>query len=114
MTRTAYLGLLALCLAAGPIAAQELPAGALAIIDTSGDGILTADEIDAFVAIVPAAMDTNEDGKVEVAEAATVLTLEQIAAIDTNADGVLSPEELAAVIRADLAAADSDGNGQID
>jgi hypothetical protein len=114
MTRTPLSAALALCLSAGAVAAQELPAATLTIIDSSGDGILTSDEIDALVAILPAAMDTNEDGKVDAAEAAAVLTADQIAAIDTDADGVLSPDELAAVIRADLAAADVDGNGLID
>lgn len=114
MIRITLTAALVLLPVAGPLAAQELPGEALAIIDTSGDGILARDEIDAFVVAIAAAMDANEDGSIDAAEAAAALSAEQIAAVDSNGDGILSPEELAVVVRADFAAADTDGNGLID
>lgn len=108
---------LALALFAAPVLAQApegIPEGALAIVDTNGDGVIDAAEIDAFAATILAAMDANEDGKVEKSEALVVLSEEQVAKVDVDADGVITLEELQPVIRADFAAADIDGNGKIE
>lgn len=83
-------------------------------MDANGDDAISSEEIDAFIPRIHAAMDTNEDGRLEAAEAAVALSPEQVKAVDANGDGTIALEELAPVIRADFAAADRDGNGLID
>jgi hypothetical protein len=109
------MALLAAMLASPALAltADDFPGEAIGLIDTDGNGVITAAEIDAFAVFILPAMDADEDGTVTKTEAVPVLTEEQFAAADTNGDGILSLEELTVVFRADFAAADSDGSGTL-
>lgn len=116
LIRTALLLTLALPVTV-PLAAkaeEDFPPETIGLLDDNGDDAISPNEIDGFIPRIHAAMDTNEDGRLDASEAAVALTPEQIAAVDTNGDGVLSRDELGTVIRADFAAADRDGNGLID
>ena len=93
MTRNlTSMALIAALLASPALAltADDFPGEAIGLIDTDGDGVITAAEIDAFAVFILPAMDADEDGTVTKAEVVPVLTEEQFTAVDTNGDGILN------------------------
>jgi hypothetical protein len=114
MPRLLPAALLALLpLTAAAQTAEDFPGQTAALLDADGDGIITAEEMTAFSDRIIVAMDANEDGTVDRAEALVALSEAQVAQVDANGDGVIAPDELAAVIAADFSAADLDGSGTL-
>jgi len=98
-------------------------------LDSNGDGVVTADEIQAFEHRLFARLDANHDGVLTAEEFAARRTGKQdaadvpqksaaargrrFAAMDTDGDGRVTADEFAAAFNKRLSALDANGDGRI-
>lgn len=85
--------LLALTVAGGAQAQGAGAGRALAAIDTNGDGLISMAEVEAISAMRFQRLDANGDGMLTEAEFAST-TMQAFAAVDANGDGALSRQEI--------------------